>query len=58
MDCARTLTFGSVDDTVRETRERSASGCPVRPYILSSSNSIHSRVRPENYRALLDTLRE
>ncbi|PIX49358.1 MAG: uroporphyrinogen decarboxylase, partial [Armatimonadetes bacterium CG_4_8_14_3_um_filter_66_20] len=27
-------------------------------FILSSSNSIHSSVKPENYLALVETLRE
>jgi len=27
-------------------------------YILSSSNSIHSAVKPENYIAMLDTLKK
>jgi uroporphyrinogen decarboxylase len=27
-------------------------------FILSSSNSIHSAVKPENYAAMLQTLRE
>lgn len=57
VDCAHTLTFGSVDDTARETREALCIGMPGYGYILSSSNSIHSRVKPENYRAMLDTLR-
>jgi hypothetical protein len=26
-------------------------------YILTSSNTIHSKVRPDTYRAMLDTLR-
>jgi uroporphyrinogen decarboxylase len=58
VDCAQTLTFGSVDDTVKETRECLRIGMPGYGYILSSSNSIHSEVKPENYRAMLDTLHE
>ncbi len=43
VDCARTLTFGSVDDTV--PKPASAPHRDARyAYILSSSNSIHSRV--------------
>jgi uroporphyrinogen decarboxylase len=56
VDCAQTLTFGSVEDTIKETKECLRVGMPGNGYILSSSNSIHSRVKPENYRAMLDTL--
>ena len=58
VDCAQTLTFGSVDDTVKETKECLRIGMPGYGYILSSSNSIHSSVKPENYKAMLDTLHE
>lgn len=57
VDCGATLTFGSVDDVVRETREALEIGMPGYGYILSSSNSIHSKVKPENYQAMLDTLK-
>jgi uroporphyrinogen decarboxylase len=33
-------------------------GMPGGGFILSSSNSIHSAVKPENYLALMQTLRE
>lgn len=56
VDCAQTLTFGSVDDTVRETKECLRIGMPGYGYICSSSNSLHSKVKPENYRAMLDTI--
>jgi uroporphyrinogen decarboxylase len=58
VDCAQTLTFGSVDDTVKETKECLRIGMPGYGYICSSSNSLHSKVKPENYQAMLDTLRE
>jgi uroporphyrinogen decarboxylase len=57
VDCAQTLTFGSVDDTVQETKECLRIGMPGYGYICSSSNSLHSKVKPENYRAMLDTIR-
>ena len=56
VDCAQTLTFGSVDDTVKETKECLRIGMPGYGYICSSSNSLHSKVKPENYRAMLDTI--
>ena len=56
VDCAQTLTFSSVDDVVRETKECLRIGMPGYGYICSSSNSLHSKVKPENYRAMLDTI--
>jgi uroporphyrinogen decarboxylase len=57
VDCAHTLTFGSVEDTVRETRDvirRAAGGGGL---IVSSSNSIHSSVKPGNYLAMWNAIR-
>jgi uroporphyrinogen decarboxylase len=56
VDCADTLTFGSPEDVIEETKEALRKGMPGGGFILSSSNSIHSSVKPENYRAMLDTL--
>lgn len=55
VDCAETLTFGTVEDVIKETKEAMKKGMPGGGYILSSGNSIHSAVKPENYMALLDT---
>ena len=57
VDCAMTLTYGTTDDVAAATKEALRKGAPGGGYILSSSNSIHSAVKPENYRAMLDTLR-
>jgi uroporphyrinogen decarboxylase len=57
VDCARTLTFGRVEEVIRETRHCLDIAGTGTGYILSSSNSIHSAVRPENYLAMLWTLR-
>jgi uroporphyrinogen decarboxylase len=57
VDCAQTMTFGTPEDVVAETKEALRRGAPGGGYILSSSNSIHSAVKPENYVAMLDTLR-
>jgi len=56
VDCAQVLTFGTPDEVVEETRRALRQGAPGGGYILSSSNSIHSAVKPENYRTMLDTL--
>lgn len=58
VDCASLLTFGTPD----QVRERSLRcleiGAPGGRYVFSSSNSIHSTVRPENYRAMLEAWRD
>ena len=56
VDCAQVLTFGTTDEVVEATRRALRQGAPGGGYILSSSNSIHSAVKPENYRTMLDTL--
>ncbi|HUU11106.1 MAG TPA: uroporphyrinogen decarboxylase family protein [Phycisphaerae bacterium] len=58
VDCAQVLTYGTPDEVVAATRQALRQGAPGGGYILSSSNSIHSAVRPENYLAMLQTLRQ
>jgi uroporphyrinogen decarboxylase len=53
IDCRDLLVSGTeeeVEQTVRETIEKAA---PGGGYIISSSNSIHPNVRPENYIAMV-----
>jgi uroporphyrinogen decarboxylase len=57
VDCAHTLTFGSVEDTVRETKEVIRKAAAGGGLILSSSNSIHSSVKPGNYLAMWNAIR-
>ncbi|HEX9117156.1 MAG TPA: uroporphyrinogen decarboxylase family protein, partial [Anaerolineae bacterium] len=56
VDCAQTLTFGSSQDVIAETICALRKGAPGGGFILSSSNSIHSAVKPDNYMAMLRTL--
>lgn len=56
VDCAQTMTFGAPEDVMAETREALRKGAAGGGFILSSSNSIHSSVKPENYLAMLQTL--
>ena len=56
VNCASTLVFGSVDEVVAETRRCLEIGMPGGGYVISSSNSIHSSVNPDNYRAMLETI--
>jgi uroporphyrinogen decarboxylase len=58
VDCAQTLTFGTPEDVVAETKAALRVGMPGGGFILSSSNSIHSAVKPENYMAMLKTLQQ
>lgn len=58
VNCAYTLSFGTVEETVKETMQCIKDGGPGYGFILSSSNSIHSSVKPENYKAMLETLAE
>jgi uroporphyrinogen decarboxylase len=58
VDCAHTLTFKSVEETVQETKQCLEIGMEGGRYIISSSNTIHSEVKPENYQAMLDTIRK
>jgi uroporphyrinogen decarboxylase len=58
VDCSHLMTLGSPQQVAAATREALSVGAPGGGYILSSSNSIHSSVRPENYMAMLSTLRE
>jgi len=58
VDCAQTLTFKSVEETIAETRNCLRIAAPGGGYFLSSSNSIHSAVKPENYLAMIETLKK
>lgn len=57
VDCAHTLTFGSIKDVVLETKDVISKAAPGGGFILSSGNTIHSSVKPGNYLAMLNTLR-
>lgn len=55
VDCAQTLTFGTREEVIAETKRALKNGAPGGGYILSSSNSIHSGVKPENFTVMLET---
>lgn len=57
VDCAHLLTFGEMSDVVRQTKEVLRAAAPGGGFILSSSNSVHSKVKPENYLAMWNTVR-
>jgi len=58
VDCIETMSNGRPEDVVADTKRALRQGMPGGGYICSSSNSIHSAVKPENYEAMLDTIKE
>ncbi len=58
VDCSHLLTLGTPKQVVEATLAALRAGAPGGGFILSSSNSIHSTVKPQNYAAMLRTLRE
>jgi uroporphyrinogen decarboxylase len=57
VDCAHLMSFGQPKEVVEATKTALRQGMPDGGYILSSSNSIHASVKPENYQAMMDTLK-
>jgi uroporphyrinogen decarboxylase len=53
VDCAHMLSHGTVEEVDAAVRVCMQQGAPGGGYMLSSSNSIHSGVRPENYLAMI-----
>lgn len=58
VDCAQLMTFGTPEQVAEATRNAICQAAPGGGFILSSSNSIHSSVKPENYLAMLRTLEQ
>jgi uroporphyrinogen decarboxylase len=58
VDCAHLMSFGTPEEVYESTKETLRVGMPGGGFILSSSNSIHSAVKPENYTALMQAWRE
>jgi len=53
VDCGHLLSHGTTDEVEAAVRECIRQGAPGGGYMLSSSNSIHSGVKPENYLAMI-----
>ena len=53
IDCMELLVYGSEDEVAANVRETIDIAAPGGGFVLSSSNSIHSDVRPENYLAMV-----
>lgn len=58
IDCGDLLSLASADEVRRVTKETIRVAAPGGGFCLASSNSIHSSVKPENYLAMVETLRE
>ncbi len=58
IDCGYVLSQAPVEEVRHVTRETIATAKPGGGYCLSSSNSIHSSVKPENFMAMIETWRE
>ncbi|MBI4602453.1 MAG: hypothetical protein HY721_10890 [Planctomycetes bacterium] len=58
IDCGELLSSAPPEEVRRVTRETIRAAAPGGGFCLSSSNSIHSSVRPENYLAMVEALRE
>ena len=58
VNCATTLNYGTVEEVRQETEEVIRKAGVGGGLIVSSSNSIHRAVRPENYVEMVRTIRE
>lgn len=56
VDCKGALCYGTPEEVRQEVRDCLRKTAPGGGYILSSSNTIHSGVKPENYLAMVDEL--
>ncbi len=54
IDCAHLLPHGSTEEVEEAVRECIRKAAPGGGFILTSSNSIHSSVNPENYRTMIE----
>lgn len=58
VECAGSLSVGTTEEVIAETKKCLDTAMAGGGYICSSSNSILSSVKPENYKAMLDTIKE
>ena len=58
IDCSFLLVFGSPEEVEQNVKETIAAAAPGGGYIISSSNSIHPGVKPENYIAMVKAARK
>jgi uroporphyrinogen decarboxylase len=58
IDCGHLLPHGTAEEVEAAVKECIAQAAIGGGFILSSSNSIHSSVNPENYRAMIEATRK
>jgi len=58
IDCGYLLSEAPVEEVREVTRQTIRTAAPGGGYCLSSSNSTHSSVKPENFMAMIETLRQ
>jgi len=58
VNCAGNLVFGNKNEVIEEVKKCLEIGAPGGGYIISSSNSIHRSVNPENYEAMLEAIKK
>ncbi len=58
VDCTKALVYGTEKDVEEEVKACLHKAAYGEGYILSSSNTIHSGVKPENYVAMIKALRK
>ena len=54
IDCGQLLSRGTPEAVARSVRETIRVAAPGGGYIMTSSNTIHSAVKPENYRTMIE----
>lgn len=58
VDCVKTLVEKSEEEVIAETKDCILNASIGGGHIISSSNSIHAGINPENYKIFLDTVEE
>ena len=58
VNCGATLSWGTIEEVRQEVKECIIKAGSGGGYICTSSNSVHSGVKPENYVAMVDAIRE
>jgi uroporphyrinogen decarboxylase len=56
VDCMYVLTRGTREEVEADVRRALAQGAPGGGYVITSSNTIHPDVRPENYIAMVEAI--
>jgi hypothetical protein len=58
IDCAHLLSFGSREQVIAAVKEILRVASPGGGHVFASSNSIHSGVRPETFRTMVEAVRQ